>query len=178
MTRNKLVLWWWKFFWCCRFFNNAYYAKVGGISTSEMNKLEMKLLFSVDFRLQINVETFRKYCLLLEKESKGCQIDRPIKTCWVKGSWSRNDECATKTPVARWRLDHSNYILWKLRCRSRCNHVIVYSQSSSTSNRLSNIWNVCRWACRFYLIVITLNEFVCFSPPFRLLFSCWDVFPM
>ncbi|CAO2824208.1 unnamed protein product [Amaranthus hypochondriacus] len=83
------------------FFNNAYYAKVGGISTSEMNKLEMKLLFSVDFRLQINVETFRKYCLLLEKESKGCQIDRPIKTCWVKGSWSRNDECATKTPVAR-----------------------------------------------------------------------------
>ncbi|KAJ8435265.1 hypothetical protein Cgig2_026004 [Carnegiea gigantea] len=34
------------------FFNNAYYARVAGVSTSEMNRLEMALLFSLDFRLQ------------------------------------------------------------------------------------------------------------------------------
>uniref|UniRef100_A0A7N0TM92 Cyclin n=1 Tax=Kalanchoe fedtschenkoi TaxID=63787 RepID=A0A7N0TM92_KALFE len=53
------------------FFDNAYYAKVGGISTRELNKLEMKLLFDLDFRLQIPTETFRKYCLMLEKEALG-----------------------------------------------------------------------------------------------------------
>lgn len=83
------------------FFNNAYYAKVGGISTSEMNRLEMKLLFSLDFRLQVNIDTFRRYCLLLEKEAGGCQIDWPVKACWVKESWSRTDEYPSKTPVAR-----------------------------------------------------------------------------
>ncbi|XP_056693934.1 cyclin-P3-1 isoform X2 [Spinacia oleracea] len=82
-------------------FNNAYYAKVGGISTSEMNRLEMKLLFTIDFRLQVNVDTFRRYCLLLEKEDGGCQIDWPIKTCWVKESWSRNGEYPDTSPVAR-----------------------------------------------------------------------------
>ncbi|XP_062099821.1 cyclin-P3-1-like [Humulus lupulus] len=44
------------------FFNNAYYAKVGGVSTSELNRLEMWFLFTIDFRLQVNVETFGKYC--------------------------------------------------------------------------------------------------------------------
>ncbi|KMT06145.1 hypothetical protein BVRB_7g163150 [Beta vulgaris subsp. vulgaris] len=84
------------------FFNNAYYAKVGGINTSEMNRLEMKLLFGVDFRLQVNVETFRRYCLLLDKEVGGCELDWPMKACWVKESWSSKDtEFPRKTPVAR-----------------------------------------------------------------------------
>ncbi|KZV32420.1 hypothetical protein F511_03703 [Dorcoceras hygrometricum] len=33
------------------FFNNAYYARVGGVSTTEMNRLETRFLFAVDFRL-------------------------------------------------------------------------------------------------------------------------------
>ncbi|KAI4304495.1 hypothetical protein MLD38_039994 [Melastoma candidum] len=51
------------------FFNNAYYAKVGGVSTSELNRLELKFLFSIDFRLQVSLETFHCWCLMLEKES-------------------------------------------------------------------------------------------------------------
>ncbi|XP_021747252.1 cyclin-P3-1-like [Chenopodium quinoa] len=82
-------------------FNNAYYAKVGGISTSEINRLEMKLLFSIDFRLQVNEDTFRRYCLLLEKEGEGCHIDWSAKACCVKDSWSKKDEYPRKTPVAR-----------------------------------------------------------------------------
>lgn len=85
------------------FFNNAYYARVAGVSTSEMNRLEMALLFSLDFRLQVNVETFRRYCLQLEKEAEGSQIGRPIKfnARWIEESWSRKDNSPRKFPVAR-----------------------------------------------------------------------------
>ncbi|KAL0005914.1 hypothetical protein SO802_013475 [Lithocarpus litseifolius] len=47
---------------------NAYYAKVGGISTAELNSLELNFLFNLDFRLFVTPEVFGKYCLQLEKE--------------------------------------------------------------------------------------------------------------
>ncbi|XP_051142603.1 uncharacterized protein LOC127259356 isoform X2 [Andrographis paniculata] len=50
------------------FFNNAYYARVGGVSTRELNNLEMKFLFSMDFRLLVSVQTFKKYCWLLKRQ--------------------------------------------------------------------------------------------------------------
>ncbi|KAJ3676296.1 hypothetical protein LUZ60_003708 [Juncus effusus] len=61
------------------FFNNAYYAKVGGISTKEMNRLELNLLFCIDFRLRVDVSTFGKYCIQLEKEATIYQVEWPIK---------------------------------------------------------------------------------------------------
>ncbi|KAL5561676.1 hypothetical protein UlMin_031423 [Ulmus minor] len=66
------------------FFNNAYYAKVGGVSTAELNRLEMRFLFTIDFRLQVSLETFGSYCTQLEDEtSEGLQIERPIQACGV-----------------------------------------------------------------------------------------------
>ncbi|XP_050265302.1 cyclin-P3-1 [Quercus robur] len=83
------------------FFNNAYYAKVGGVSTAELNRLEMKFLFSIDFRLQVSVEMFGKYCSQLEKESsEGLQIERPFKACGIKESWSKtNKDDSTCAPT-------------------------------------------------------------------------------
>ncbi len=52
----------------CRYYNNAYYAKVGGVTTSEMNKLEIEFLFRLDFRLQVTVSVFESYCSHLERE--------------------------------------------------------------------------------------------------------------
>ncbi|KAF9686962.1 hypothetical protein SADUNF_Sadunf02G0044600 [Salix dunnii] len=79
-----------------RFFNNGYYARVGGVSTEELNRLEMKFLFGIDFRLQVNVNTFGKYCYRLEKESSdGLQIERAIQTCRIKESWSNKDDSTT-----------------------------------------------------------------------------------
>ncbi|XVF31322.1 hypothetical protein REPUB_Repub16aG0135700 [Reevesia pubescens] len=49
-------------------YNNAYYAKVGGVSTEEMNRLEMKFLFSLDFRLHVTTEVFKNYCSKMERE--------------------------------------------------------------------------------------------------------------
>ncbi|PIN25859.1 Cyclin [Handroanthus impetiginosus] len=81
------------------FFNNAYYARVGGVSTAELNKLEMKFLFSLDFRLHVSVHTFRKYCSTFKKEGAGGLVERPIQGCGIKGSWTNEDgsNCAQST---------------------------------------------------------------------------------
>ncbi|XP_057497751.1 cyclin-P3-1-like [Actinidia eriantha] len=49
------------------YYNNEHYARVGGVSTAEMNKLELDFLFSIDFKLFASVETFNSYCSSLEK---------------------------------------------------------------------------------------------------------------
>ncbi|KAH9537979.1 hypothetical protein CY35_16G080800 [Sphagnum magellanicum] len=50
------------------YYNNAYYAKVGGVTTAEMNRLEIEFLFRLDFRLQLTVRVFESYCSHLERE--------------------------------------------------------------------------------------------------------------
>ncbi|KAH9689197.1 Cyclin-P3-1 [Citrus sinensis] len=49
-------------------YNNAYYAKIGGISTAEMNKLELNFLFTLEFKLHVTTEVFAKYCSQLDME--------------------------------------------------------------------------------------------------------------
>ncbi|ONK63690.1 uncharacterized protein A4U43_C07F17880 [Asparagus officinalis] len=76
------------------FFNNAYYARVGGVSTQEMNKLEINLLFTLDFRLQVSMGTFSRYCSQLQKEAAGYIVERPIQICKQK-EWTKihNSKC-------------------------------------------------------------------------------------
>ncbi|XP_048558614.1 cyclin-P4-1-like [Triticum urartu] len=49
-------------------YNNAYFAKVGGISLPEMNYLEVDFLFGVGFELNVSPETFGHYCAILQSE--------------------------------------------------------------------------------------------------------------
>ncbi|OEL28561.1 Cyclin-P4-1 [Dichanthelium oligosanthes] len=49
-------------------YNNAYFAKVGGISLVEMNYLEVDFLFGVGFDLNVAPETFGDYCAVLQSE--------------------------------------------------------------------------------------------------------------
>lgn len=62
-------------------YNNAFYARVGGVSIAELNRLEVDLLFRLDFRLKVTTSVFESYCLHLEKEmlcgAAGQRIDRP-----------------------------------------------------------------------------------------------------
>ncbi|CAH9073916.1 unnamed protein product [Cuscuta europaea] len=84
------------------FFNNAYYARVGGVSTAEMNRLEMKLLFGLDFRLQVSVQTFENYCTLLENEGKSMTMTRSLQAyCGIKESCWSNKEDSTSAQIAR-----------------------------------------------------------------------------
>ena len=104
LSCDTLSTWFTRFF---RFFNNAYYAKVGGVRTAELNKLEMKFLFSIDFRLQVNIQTFGRYCYQLEKEgTETRQIERSIRACRIKESWSNKDEKSCASTTARWFFYH------------------------------------------------------------------------
>ncbi|GMH17197.1 hypothetical protein Nepgr_019038 [Nepenthes gracilis] len=50
------------------YYNNAYYAKIGGISTAEMNFLEVDLLFGLGFHLNVTPNTFHAYSSYLKRE--------------------------------------------------------------------------------------------------------------
>lgn len=49
-------------------YNNAFFARVGGVSNSELNRLEIELLFQLDFEVTVSSRVFESYCLHLEKE--------------------------------------------------------------------------------------------------------------
>ncbi|KAA8539750.1 hypothetical protein F0562_026442 [Nyssa sinensis] len=49
------------------YYNNARYAKVGGISTREMNLLEVDFLFGLGFQLNVTSTTFHTYCSYLQR---------------------------------------------------------------------------------------------------------------
>lgn len=51
-----------------RYYNNAYYAKVGGICTKEMNLLELDFLFGLGFDLNVKPNTFQAYFSYLQNE--------------------------------------------------------------------------------------------------------------
>lgn len=63
-------------------YNNAFYARVGGISNSELNRLEIDFLFRLAFRLKVTAKVFESYCLHLEKEmlvgAAGQRIERTL----------------------------------------------------------------------------------------------------
>ncbi|XP_074592190.1 cyclin-P3-1-like [Curcuma longa] len=82
------------------FCSNAYYARVGGISTLEMNRLELNFLVSLDFRLHVTVGTFDAYCLRIEKEAKTYHVERPIKTCF-RNEWTNIEDRKSRGAVVR-----------------------------------------------------------------------------
>eukprot|EP01034_Spumella_vulgaris_P030677 gene30677-37928_t len=55
------------------FYNNAYYAKLGGLTLPELNFLETDLLRLLDFSLFIQVDAFTKYAL--ELRNYGCSVE-------------------------------------------------------------------------------------------------------
>ncbi|KAG0583736.1 hypothetical protein KC19_3G159400 [Ceratodon purpureus] len=49
-------------------FNNAFFARVGGVSVVELNRLELEFLFRLDFKLSVSVSMFESYCTYLERD--------------------------------------------------------------------------------------------------------------
>ncbi|MFS7889410.1 putative cyclin PHO80, Cyclin-like superfamily [Helianthus anomalus] len=49
-------------------YNNAFYARVGGVTNAELNRLEVEFLFMIDFDLTVTSRVFESYCLYLERE--------------------------------------------------------------------------------------------------------------
>lgn len=61
------------------YYNNAYYAKVGGVLVSEMNGLEVEFLFRINFSLHVTPELFIKYQDELISHAIGAGLERPAK---------------------------------------------------------------------------------------------------
>jgi hypothetical protein len=59
------------------YYNNAYYAKVGGVLVSEMNGLEVEFLFRINFSLHVTLEVFLKYQEELVSHAIGAGLERP-----------------------------------------------------------------------------------------------------
>jgi len=53
-----------------RHYNNAAMAEIGGISTSEINQLEVLFLKGVGFNLMVSKEEFAAYCAALQQQQK------------------------------------------------------------------------------------------------------------
>eukprot|EP00301_Raphidiophrys_heterophryoidea_P006762 c12700_g2_i3.p1 GENE.c12700_g2_i3~~c12700_g2_i3.p1 ORF type:complete len:175 (+),score=34.01 c12700_g2_i3:490-1014(+) len=49
-----------------RYYNNAFYARVGGIPTPELNNLEVEYLFMINFSLVVETEEYERYRKELE----------------------------------------------------------------------------------------------------------------
>mmetsp|Transcript_24119 Transcript_24119/g.33071 ORF Transcript_24119/g.33071 Transcript_24119/m.33071 type:complete len:219 (+) Transcript_24119:1147-1803(+) len=65
------------------YFNNKYYARVGGISGSEMNALELEFLFRVKFDCNTSSEQFDKFShILYEPETVIPGLDLDSLTCY------------------------------------------------------------------------------------------------
>ncbi|KAL1543375.1 Cyclin-U2-2 [Salvia divinorum] len=63
-------------------YRNSYFARVGGLTREQMNKLEVEFLFMVKFKLHVNVSVYESYCSHLEREVSsggGYQIERTLR---------------------------------------------------------------------------------------------------
>uniref|UniRef100_A0A5B7C1S3 Putative cyclin-U1-1 n=1 Tax=Davidia involucrata TaxID=16924 RepID=A0A5B7C1S3_DAVIN len=60
-------------------YNNAIYARVGGVSNAELNRLELELLFMLDFGVTVSSRVFESYCLHLEKEMLWNGTDQKVE---------------------------------------------------------------------------------------------------
>jgi hypothetical protein len=60
------------------YYNNAYYAKVGGVMVSEINGLEVDFLFRINFSLHVAPEVFDKYRAELVMHSSSVTVPPPL----------------------------------------------------------------------------------------------------
>ncbi|XP_038875511.1 cyclin-U2-1 [Benincasa hispida] len=63
-------------------YRNSYYARVGGLTTKEMNQLEVDFLFLMGFKCHVNLSVFESYCCHLEREVSiggGYHIEKTLR---------------------------------------------------------------------------------------------------
>ncbi|CAN8286386.1 unnamed protein product [Cochlearia groenlandica] len=84
-------------------YRNSYFAKVGGLETEELNKLELEFLFLMGFKLHVNVSVFESYCCHLEREVSiggGYQIEKALRCA---------EEIKSKTIVQDTKHHHNHH---------------------------------------------------------------------
>lgn len=81
-----------------RHYNNAYYAKIGGVSTVEMNGLESALLGSLGYRLHVSMSAFESFCADFGKEAamQAVLVGRPDRPLIAAVNCSFDEEQSRK----------------------------------------------------------------------------------
>jgi len=77
------------------YYNNSYFAKVGGVTTAEMNVLELEFLFLCQFSLFVEPDTFFRYRRELSKHTKPIPIPMSITPPPIAMSIDRVENPAT-----------------------------------------------------------------------------------
>lgn len=88
-----------------RHYNNAFYARVGGVSNAELNKLELELLFLLDFGVNVSARVFESYCQYLEKEMLSNGPTLKIEKSVINSSVSTVDDA---TEISVEDTDHTS----------------------------------------------------------------------
>lgn len=85
------------------FFNNARYAKVGGITMDELNRLEIEFLFMTGFNLFVPLEELQTYAnsLLAHATLRAGTYDKPSYT----SSINTNNTPSTPSPRIRYNFE-------------------------------------------------------------------------
>ncbi|XP_076956226.1 cyclin-U2-1-like [Bidens hawaiensis] len=87
-------------------YRNSYYARVGGITTKEINNLELNFLFLMNFKMHVNVSVFENYCCHLEREVSiggGYHIEKSLR-CAEELKLQQREERRSCNRVARLTL--------------------------------------------------------------------------
>ena len=70
------------------YFNNAFYARVGGIPTKELNELEVDFLLRVNFSLRVTPADFERYNKELLAHAEQPPVDMVDLPNVERGHWS------------------------------------------------------------------------------------------
>ncbi|XP_028798940.1 cyclin-U2-1-like [Neltuma alba] len=83
-------------------YRNSYFARVGGLTTKELNNLELEFLFLMGFKLHVNVSVFESYCCHLEREVSiggGYHIERTLRCAEeIKAKCNKEERTYTQIP--------------------------------------------------------------------------------
>ncbi|XP_074588724.1 cyclin-U1-1-like [Curcuma longa] len=60
--------------------NNAFFAKVGGVTNGELNRMELELLFLLDFNLVVGWREFETYCRHLNVDMEKLMTTMDVET--------------------------------------------------------------------------------------------------
>lgn len=109
------------------YYNNAYYAKVGGVLVSELNGLEVDFLFRINFSLHVQPEVFAKYKAELVSHSINsglipAQLATPVATSQQLPHIPEMDASSGSNNV------HGNGLM----SPSESNQQLLYDQQQST----------------------------------------------
>eukprot|EP00475_Leptophrys_vorax_P034395 TRINITY_DN5543_c0_g1_i3.p1 TRINITY_DN5543_c0_g1~~TRINITY_DN5543_c0_g1_i3.p1 ORF type:complete len:210 (-),score=23.18 TRINITY_DN5543_c0_g1_i3:45-674(-) len=76
-----------------QYYNNAYYAQIGGVSTEEINTLEVEFLFMINFSLHVTRELYDQYHRELTKHmSSGCSCQQNLPNNNTNTTTTRTSE--------------------------------------------------------------------------------------